>query len=59
MGQAASEAVAAAKDTPQNPMRARRCPLLRGPTGYGVYQIGDVYARSVIVIRVPGSGFVP
>ena len=26
---------------------------------YGVYQIGDVYARSVIVIRVPGSGFVP
>ncbi len=26
---------------------------------YGVYQIGEVYARSATVIGVPGSGFVP
>jgi hypothetical protein len=26
---------------------------------HGVYQIGDVYARSVMVIAVPASGLIP
>ena len=29
------------------------------PAGYGVYQTGEVYARSTMVIRVPWSGVVP
>ena len=28
-------------------------------SAYGVYQIGEVYARSTTVIRVPGSGVTP
>jgi hypothetical protein len=31
-------------------------PSIRGSIQSGVYQIGDVYARSVIVMRVSGSG---
>ena len=39
---------------------AQQPPASRASTQFaGVYQIGEVYARSVMVIRVPGSGLTP
>ena len=51
-GTAASIAAAA---TSAPILRARRLTAQR----FGVYQIGEVYARSVTFIAVPSSGFTP
>jgi hypothetical protein len=37
------------------PFRELPCPRIRNSAGYGVYQIGDVYARSCVDTGAPSG----
>jgi hypothetical protein len=45
--------------TVNQPWLAPAIQLASLPQGWGTYQIGEVYARSVVAIFVPGSGLTP